>query len=128
MFRNHKSKKNKTTKTKTKTKTPKTKTAKCHLFCKTDYIKHVNQDFKNEKQKKRILDDCKHIYCSDDCLKQYIRNNGFVDNVLVDNYKKRLNNNFLTDIDKRYNPKKVCRHSYKKRGVVFMFVSKQKLL
>jgi len=123
MIRNRKSRrKNKTS----KTKTLKSKTAKCHLFCKTDYMKHVNQELKDEKQTKRILDECKHIYCSDDCLKQYKQNSGFDDNnVFVENYKKRLNNNFLTDIDKRYNPNKY-KDTLLKKGALSSCLSQNK--
>jgi hypothetical protein len=58
-----------------------------------------------------MFDECKNIYCSDDCLKQYIKNLGINENdknnPLLENYKKRLDNNFLTDIDNAYkDPKK----------------------
>ena len=95
---------------KNKNKTRKNKTAKCYSFCKNDYVKNVNHDFKkyNSKQKNLMFNECKNIYCSDDCLKQYIKNLKLDENnPFLENYKKRLDNNFLTDIDNRYkNPKK----------------------
>ena len=53
-----------------------------------------------------MFDECKNIYCSDDCLKQYIKNlkldENDKNNIFLKDYKKRLNNNFLTNIDNRY--------------------------
>ena len=112
MYRNHKNK-NKTMK-RTNKRTNKNKTTKCYSFCKNDYVKHANHrfsEFKN-KQKKLLFNDCKHIYCSNDCVKQYIKNLKIDEKgkntYFLEDYKKRLdNNNFLTNIDKRYkNPKK----------------------
>ena len=97
----------------TNTRTTKNKTTKCYSFCKNDYVKNVSHPFKeyNNKQKNIMFNECKNIYCSNDCLKQYIKNLRLDENdkhnFLIENYKKRLDNNFLTDIDNRYkNPKK----------------------
>ena len=50
-----------------------------------------------------MFNECKNIYCSNDCLKKYIKNINLDKNsFLVENYKKRLDNNFLTDIDSGY--------------------------
>jgi hypothetical protein len=91
----------------------KAKTSKCYSFCKNDYVKRVNHGFKeyNNKQKKLMLNECKNIYCSNDCLKQYITNlkldENDTNNPYLEDYKKRLDNNFLTNIDNAYkNPKK----------------------
>ena len=88
-----------------KNKTMKNKTMKCYSFCKNDYVKNVKHHYKdyNNEQKKRMFNECKNIYCSDDCLKKYIKNLKLDKNsFLVENYKKRLDNNFLTDIDSQY--------------------------
>jgi hypothetical protein len=115
--------KKKTMKKKTmKKKTMKNKPSKCYSFCKNDYVKNVNHEFKeyNNKQKKLMFNECKNIYCSDDCLKQHIKNLGLDENnkdhkFLIENYKNRLDNNFLTDIDKRYkNPNKYKQELIKK--------------
>jgi len=113
--------KSKSSKSKSKSKSSKNKTTKCYSFCKNHYVKHVNHDFKEytNKQQKLMFDECKNIYCSDDCLKQYIKNLGLdekdTNNFLIKNYKKRLDNNFLTDIDKTYtNPKKYKQELIKK--------------
>lgn len=106
-----------TTKSKSK-KIPSSKrnTKKCHSFCKTDFVRHVNHGFSdyNNERKKIMYDQCKNVYCTNDCMKNYIKNLGFTGKSefqknLIDNYKKRLDNNFLTDIDKRYNV-----HKYRK--------------
>ena len=103
--------KNKTMKNKTmKNKTIKNKNKKCYSFCKNDYVKSVNHVFKEygNKEKELMFNECKNIYCSNDCLKQYTKNLKLDENdPFLENYKKRLDNNFLTDIDNRYkNPKK----------------------
>jgi hypothetical protein len=127
MYRNNKNK-NKTIKNKNKTIKNKNKTAKCYSFCKNDYVKNVNHNFKeyNNKQKKLMFNECKNIYCSDDCLKKYIKNlkldENDKNNFIIENYKKRLDNNFLTDIDNRYkNPKKYKEQLIKKGAVSSCF-------
>jgi len=124
MYRNHKNK-NKTSKIKNKKKN---KTSKCFSFCKNDYVKNVNHEFKeyNTKQKKLIFNECKNTYCSNDCLTQYIKNHGLdkndKNNFLLENYRKRLDNNFLTDIDSRYkNPKKYKQELIKKGAISSCF-------
>ena len=112
MFRTYKSKnktkisKNNVTKRKTTKNTNRNKTNKCFSFCKNDYVNNVNHGFKeyNNKRKKILFNQCKNIYCSDDCLEQYIKNIGKNEknNALIQNYKIRLDNNFLTDMDERY--------------------------
>jgi uncharacterized membrane protein YcgQ (UPF0703/DUF1980 family) len=89
------------------------KTTKCYSFCKNDYVKRVNHGFKeyNNKQKELVFNECKNTYCSEDCLKQYITNLKLDENDkknhFLEDYKKRLDNNFLTNIDNAYkNPKK----------------------
>lgn len=89
------------------------KTTKCYSFCKNDYVKRVNHGFKeyNNKQKELMFNECKNTYCSEDCLKQYITNLKLDENDkkkhFLEDYKKRLDNNFLTNIDNAYkNPKK----------------------
>ena len=126
MYRNNKNK-NKTNKRKNKNKN-KNKTSKCFSFCKNDYVKNVNHEFKeyNNKQKKLIFNECKNTYCSNDCLKQYIKNlrldKNDKNNFLLENYKKRLDNNFLTDIDSRYkNPKKYKQELIKKGAISLCF-------
>jgi hypothetical protein len=89
------------------------KTTKCHSFCKKDYVNKVNHGFKEytNKQKELMFNECKKVYCSNDCLKQYITNlkldENDKNNPFLQDYKKRLDNNFLTNIDDAYkNPKK----------------------
>jgi len=102
--------KKKTIKNKNMKNKNKNKTIKCYSFCKNDYVKNVNHEFKkyNTEQKKLMFNECKNIYCSDDCLKQYIKNLKLdKNNPFLEDYKKRLDNNFLTNIDERYtNPVK----------------------
>ena len=89
------------------------KTTKCYSFCKKDYVNKVNHGFKEytNKQKDLMFNECKKVYCSNDCLKQYITNlkldENDKNNPFLQDYKKRLDNNFLTNIDDAYkNPKK----------------------